>query len=294
MKKQSIIILFIIAQIGYAQKVKQVVKGWTAYSQNIDVSNKEGMAFRVSAAIKATVENKGANAALWVRVDKKDRSSGFFKNNAYSTKVTDTWKRYTINGIIDKTASVMYFGAFCQNNGQFYFDDFKVEIQDENGNWNALAIPNHSFEKELTNTNWREGISKYRIDRAKHFTITQTNTEATEGKHALKITGKGIIGNSPNGKYVNANGVKLYYEIYGEGEPLLMLHGNGQSISAFLNQVEEFSKTYKVILLDSRGRGNSTYNEAVELTYTLQAEDTKLVLDALHLESVNILGWSDG
>ena len=40
-----------------------------------------------------------------------------------------------------------------------------------------------------------------------------------------------------NGKYLDVNGVKLFYEIYGEGEPLLMIHGNGGSFSCFENQV---------------------------------------------------------
>jgi pimeloyl-ACP methyl ester carboxylesterase len=49
----------------------------------------------------------------------------------------------------------------------------------------------------------------------------------------------------PHGKFAEVNGIKMYYETYGEGEPLLMLHGNGQSISAFMNQVDDFSKKYK-------------------------------------------------
>ena len=97
-----------------------------------------------------------------------------------------------------------------------------------------------------------------------------------------------------NGKYLDVNGVKLYYEIYGEGEPLLMIHGNGGSFICFENQVPEFSKHFKVILVDCRGRGNSSYQKGVELTFDLQVEDINLFLDKLNIQKTNILGWSDG
>lgn len=97
-----------------------------------------------------------------------------------------------------------------------------------------------------------------------------------------------------NGKYVAVNGVKFYYEIYGTGEPLLMLHGNGGSFLCFANQVEEFSKNFKVILVDCRGRGNSSYQKGVELTFDLQVEDINLFLEKLNIKKTNIVGWSDG
>jgi pimeloyl-ACP methyl ester carboxylesterase len=97
-----------------------------------------------------------------------------------------------------------------------------------------------------------------------------------------------------NGKYVDINGVKLFYEIYGKGEPILMIHGNGGSFSCFENQVAEFSKRFKVIVVDCRGRGNSSYQKGVELTFDLQVDDMNLFLDKLNIQKTNILGWSDG
>lgn len=97
-----------------------------------------------------------------------------------------------------------------------------------------------------------------------------------------------------NGQYVAVNGVNLYYEIYGEGEPLLMIHGNGGPFTCFYHQVDEFSKHFKVILVDCRGRGNSTYVKGIELTFDLLVEDINLFLEKLNLKKTNILGWSDG
>src|ERR1700733_14356613 len=65
-------------------------------------------------------------------------------------------------------------------------------------------------------------------------------------------------GNNPAaGKYYNIRGIKMYCEIYGEGTPLLMIHGNGGSMAAFSNIAPFFSKKYKVILVDSRAHGKS-------------------------------------
>ncbi|MDB5130322.1 MAG: alpha/beta hydrolase [Mucilaginibacter sp.] len=96
------------------------------------------------------------------------------------------------------------------------------------------------------------------------------------------------------GSTVDLDDASIYYEIYGEGEPLLLLHGNNQSISAFINQIGEFANHYKVIAADTRGHGNSRDESDGPLTYELFADDMKQLLDELNLQNVNILGWSDG
>lgn len=87
---------------------------------------------------------------------------------------------------------------------------------------------------------------------------------------------------------------EIYYEIYGNGQPLLLLHGNSQSINAFKNQIHEFSKRFKVIAVDTRGHGNSKDRSTGPLTYEMFAEDMRLLLDALKISKTDIVGWSDG
>ncbi len=99
--------------------------------------------------------------------------------------------------------------------------------------------------------------------------------------------------NAEAGKYLDTRGVKLYYEVYGAGEPLLMLHGNGGSIKSFMYQIPYFSKNYKVIAVDSRAQGNSAdLNDS--LSFEMMADDFSSLLDELHIDSCNVLGWSDG
>jgi pimeloyl-ACP methyl ester carboxylesterase len=95
------------------------------------------------------------------------------------------------------------------------------------------------------------------------------------------------------GKYVDVNDIKVYYEIYGEGEPLLLLHGNSGSIKAGESQIPELSKHFKVIAVDSRAQGKSTDSNK-EITYALMASDMNELIDKLKLGSVYIVGWSDG
>jgi pimeloyl-ACP methyl ester carboxylesterase len=99
--------------------------------------------------------------------------------------------------------------------------------------------------------------------------------------------------NEQVGKYVDVNDIKVYYEIYGAGEPLLLLHGNGGSIESFLYQIPELSKHFKVIAVDSRAQGKSTDSDK-EITYALMASDMSALIDKLNLGSVHVVGWSDG
>ena len=94
--------------------------------------------------------------------------------------------------------------------------------------------------------------------------------------------------------WVKIKDANLYYETYGSGKPLLLLHGNSQSIYDLRKQVREFSKTYKVIAVDTRGQGRSTDHTTGALTYDLFADDMKQLLDTLKITKIDVVGWSDG
>lgn len=99
--------------------------------------------------------------------------------------------------------------------------------------------------------------------------------------------------NAAVGHYADINGIKFYYEIYGEGAPLLLIHGNGGSIAAMAEQIAFFSKKYKVIVADSRGHGKSGLGDQ-PLTYRQMMEDWNGLLDLLNIQQATIFGWSDG
>jgi pimeloyl-ACP methyl ester carboxylesterase len=95
------------------------------------------------------------------------------------------------------------------------------------------------------------------------------------------------------GKYADIRGFKMYYEQYGKGEPLLIIHGNGGSINNFLYQIPYFAKNYHVILADSRAQGKSV-DHTDSLSYEMMTDDLNALLDKLNLKSCYVIGWSDG
>jgi len=111
---------------------------------------------------------------------------------------------------------------------------------------------------------------------------------------AFAQTNPVVYGNNPQaGHYAPINGIQLYYETYGNGEPLIMLHGNGGSIEAFSNQIPFFARQYRVIAIDSRFQGRSG-GSVDTLSYDMMAADFAGLLDFLHIDSAYVLGWSDG
>lgn len=88
-------------------------------------------------------------------------------------------------------------------------------------------------------------------------------------------------------------GVKLYYEIYGAGEPMLMVHGNGLSIGSLGAQIDHFRENFMVIAMDSRDQGRSGDSPG-PLTYEKMTDDLAALIDHLGIGAVNVLGWSDG
>ena len=122
------------------------------------------------------------------------------------------------------------------------------------------------------------------------FSIFNYATSFSQLQHKLSFP----YGDNPKaGKYVNLDDFRMYYEIYGEGDPLLLIHGNGASIKNMKFQIDYFSKYYKVIVADSRAHGKSGIGSG-NLTYIKMADDYSRLLDSLKINSAYILGWSDG
>jgi pimeloyl-ACP methyl ester carboxylesterase len=107
---------------------------------------------------------------------------------------------------------------------------------------------------------------------------------------------KSAIGYGSNpaaGHYVTLRGFNMYYETYGSGRPLLLIHGNGGSVKAFENQIPFFAKHYRVIAADSRSQGKSK-DPKDSLSYSMMADDMDSLLNYLHVKSCYVIGWSDG
>jgi len=92
---------------------------------------------------------------------------------------------------------------------------------------------------------------------------------------------------------VKVGDINMYYEIHGEGEPLLLTAGGGMGLAGWARQTPEFSEKYRVIVFDNRGAGRT---DAPDTPYSIEmmADDTAGLLDALGIEKAHILGLSMG
>jgi len=94
-------------------------------------------------------------------------------------------------------------------------------------------------------------------------------------------------------QYADVNGVRLCYEVFGDGYPLFLIHGFGAKKESWIAQIPDLSKHFKVIRLDNRGAGKSERPDA-EYTMEVFADDINGLMAHLGIEKANIAGWSLG
>lgn len=96
------------------------------------------------------------------------------------------------------------------------------------------------------------------------------------------------------GHYATVNGLKMYYEIHGSGMPLVLLHGGGSTIiSTFGRILPELAKTHQVIAVELQAHGH-TLDIDRPLSFEQDADDVAALLEQLHIEKADIMGFSNG
>jgi pimeloyl-ACP methyl ester carboxylesterase len=98
---------------------------------------------------------------------------------------------------------------------------------------------------------------------------------------------------TPAGTHIEANELKIYYEAYGEGEPLLLIHGGTATSRSWASHLPAFTEHFRVFAPDSRGHGR-TDNPTGDLGYRVMADDVAALIGALGLQRPLVLGYSDG
>lgn len=198
------------------------------------------------------------------------------------------WTTFTLKGKIDKNSKALAVGFMYSGKCKIYFDDLELFIDSKKGKnllGNAGFEDGELFPWVLSNTP-EETQTMIDLERSfsgnQSFLIDNSNFKSFE-----------LGDNSEAGRFKSINSINIYYETYGEGKPLVLLHGNNESISSFSQQVKVLSKQYKVIVLDTRCHGQSGCNEEI-LSYELFAEDVNGLLEELNIDNAYVLGWSDG
>jgi len=91
---------------------------------------------------------------------------------------------------------------------------------------------------------------------------------------------------------IEVNGINLNYEVYGNGTPIILLHGNSENHKIFDKLVEKLKNNYKVYAVDSRCHGES--DNPKNISYELIADDIIKFINKLHITKPIIYGFSDG
>jgi pimeloyl-ACP methyl ester carboxylesterase len=97
-----------------------------------------------------------------------------------------------------------------------------------------------------------------------------------------------------NSGYAPVNGIRIYYEVYGEGKPIVLLHGAFYTIDMNWGQlIPELSKTRKVIAIEMQGHGHTPFSDR-KLSITTLASDVTGIMDYLKIDSADVVGYSMG
>jgi pimeloyl-ACP methyl ester carboxylesterase len=95
------------------------------------------------------------------------------------------------------------------------------------------------------------------------------------------------------GQIAKINNVDIYYEIYGKGDPLLLVHGGMCNGTYWRSQIPALAERFQVIVMDSRGHGRSTFDQQ-PITFELMASDVLGLMDHLRIQKASVFGYSDG
>lgn len=110
----------------------------------------------------------------------------------------------------------------------------------------------------------------------------------------VAIQSYGQMSKPSDSGYAPVNGIKVYYEVYGEGQPLVLIHGAFYTIEMNWGElIPELSKTRKVIAIEMQGHGHSPFSDR-KLDITTLASDVAGVMDYLKIENADVAGFSMG
>ena len=109
----------------------------------------------------------------------------------------------------------------------------------------------------------------------------------------LQLPPTPVLPNAERSGYAPVNGIKLWYAVFGQGEPVVFLHGGLANANYWGLQVPPVAQRHQAIVLDSRGHGRST-RDARPYGYDLMADDVVALLDFLEIRQAAVVGWSDG
>ncbi len=109
----------------------------------------------------------------------------------------------------------------------------------------------------------------------------------------LLVAGATLARSEPAGDRVKVNGMEMYYEVSGEGDPLIVLHGAYMNIPSMGAIIPKLAETHKVYAVEFQGHGRTTDIDR-PITYPNLADDVAAFMDAVKIEKADVFGYSMG
>jgi pimeloyl-ACP methyl ester carboxylesterase len=119
------------------------------------------------------------------------------------------------------------------------------------------------------------------------------NSQTNENANVTHSHHENSVKQNAKGKYAEVNGLKMYYEVHGSGQPLVLLHGAFGFNEGWVTVLPKLTKTHQVIAIESEGHGH-TGDLDRPLTYEQMAEDTVALLKQLKIKDADFFGYSMG
>jgi hypothetical protein len=248
-------LLLAFATSAFAQ-LKTISSPAVIYQQRVGVKAYAGKSYRLQARMRVlAAHGDSADTNVFGNVfnSKWDFVGGTGFGKMKAGPRASSWRTYAGGGRFAATADTLIIFANAYLNGTFGFDDFRLEVEESKGQWRSVPLVNGDFEAVPADSSRLPQGWKLNYQVA---TFTQRVVGAAPGQHYLEVKGRHVINygkNAAAGHWAQVNGIKLYYETYGSGPPLLLLHGNGGSIREVAYQIPALAEHFQVIAVDTRG-----------------------------------------
>ncbi|OED39686.1 hypothetical protein AB832_03855 [Flavobacteriaceae bacterium (ex Bugula neritina AB1)] len=175
---------------------KGISQDWTAFYQSIPLHYRYTAKFRLTAIAKIQSSTPYSTSAIWARIDHKDGSRGFFDTMTDRPIVSNEWKEYMIEGILDENASLLNFGGLCKYTGVFCFTNFSLSIENEKGILEKITINNPGFDgvmDQFSMTGWEQGTARKAPIEIKEYRFSSDYSKKL-GTSYLQVIGSAIFG----------------------------------------------------------------------------------------------------
>lgn len=191
------LLLFTTLTLTAQSKIREISRNWMDFSKKINMQISKPKKFKLTADAKVITTDSLGYSYLWVSSKNKDNESPY-RNIGYVYIDSNEWKNYSAEGTIHNSVESIKFGGGISNDGQFFFDNIKLFIEDENGVMKPYNIINGDFEEKINDNKsipkWDGSTSRNQPVKIKEYNFS---SHIEDDNISLLVTGTNTISTPP-------------------------------------------------------------------------------------------------